>query len=251
MKPTHYADPNGDLIDIMYKACPMAAMFFCAVNSIKYHKRLGKKDGASVLDDLDKAQEYHRRLEAMLDGKPISYYMRLANQAYFQDKSDDELEQMCGEMAAMPDEEFEANMAALSDTLKGTNDLPESELASDRHSGSAIEQLFGLAKEPDNELPKGVAVDVKLRGRPARSLKPLPEGVTVDTRIARAPKDKRRLHFGEAIPHKYWEFQNGLWVECTASQRNQELSEFSIYTEGLPPIAVLRDHPITPFKNEA
>ena len=107
MKPTHYADPQGDLIDIMYKACPMAAMFFCNLNSIKYHKRLGKKDGASVLDDLDKAQEYHRRLEAMLDGKPISYYMRLANQAYYQDKSDEELDQMCAEMAQMPDEEFE------------------------------------------------------------------------------------------------------------------------------------------------
>lgn len=125
MKPTHYADPQGDLIDIIYQACPMAAIFFCAVNSIKYHKRLGKKDGASVLDDLDKAQEYHRRLEAMLDGKPISYYMRLANQAYFQDKSDEELDQMCAEMAQMPDDEFDANMAALADTLKETTELPE------------------------------------------------------------------------------------------------------------------------------
>lgn len=156
MKPTHYADPNGDVIDIIYKACPMAAIFFCAVNPIKYHKRLGKKDGASVLDDLDKAQEYHRRLETMLDGKPISYYMRLANQAYFQDKSDEELDQMCADIAQMPDAEFEANMAALAVTLNRSSDLPEGVTVDTREVGEYDQAkfrrlCFGEAI-PDNRL---------------------------------------------------------------------------------------------------
>lgn len=225
MKPTHYADPQGDLIDIIYQACPMAAIFFCAVNSIKYHKRLGKKDGASVLDDLDKAQEYHRRLEAMLDGKPISYYMRLANQAYYQDKADDELDQMCAEMAKMPDAEVDANMAALADTLKGTSGLPESELASDRHSGSAIEQLFGLAKEPDNELPKGVTIDTREVGEYDQT-------------------KFRRLCFGEAIPDNRLYFVYGEWKPEDGEHTN------SYFLVGNSPSIVPIDHPITPFKND-
>jgi site-specific recombinase len=63
VKPSHYDDGSGkDLLALMSEEFGVGnAMVFCILNAMKYIRRAGKKPGADITEDLNKANEYLKR----------------------------------------------------------------------------------------------------------------------------------------------------------------------------------------------